>query len=65
METIFHLIGRLKDLSWKQCDDLVAIFSGCNKYVFDRINTKCKDAGTISADDCARIAETVNDETLL
>jgi len=65
METIFHLIGRLKDLSWKQCDDLVAIFSGCNQYVFDRINTKCKDAGTISADACAQIESTIIREELL
>lgn len=48
METIFHLIGKVKTLSWKQCDDLVAIFSGCNQYVYDRISTRCFDADTIT-----------------
>ena len=65
METIFHLIGRLKDLSWKQCDDLVAIFTGCNQYVYDRINTKCKVAGMISESACQAIYATVNREELI
>ena len=65
MEVIFHLVGAVKSLSWKQCDDLVAIFTGCNKYVFDRINTKCRGAGTISAEQCDAIAATVNDEEFI
>lgn len=65
MEVIFHLIGALKSLSWKDCDDLVAIFSGCNRYVYDRINTKCRNAGTISLEQCERIAATVNDEEFI
>jgi len=65
METIFHLIGKVKSLSWKQCDDLVAIFSGCNQYVYDRLESKCFTAGTISAAELADIKETIQREELL
>lgn len=65
MEMIFHVVGKLKSLSWKQCDDLVAIFSGCNQYVFDRINTKCKNAGTISQESVSQIEATVIREDLI
>lgn len=60
MEIIFHIVGAVKDLSWKQCDDLVAIFSGCNKYVFDRIKTLCYSGGTISDAQVHEIEETVD-----
>lgn len=65
MEVIFHLIGRVKSLSWKQCDDLVAIFSGCNQYVFDRISTKCFSAGFITGAQVQEIRETMTHEDLL
>lgn len=65
METIFHLVAKAKTLSWKQCDDLVAIFSGCNQYVYDRLSTKCFDAGVISANKLHEIEETVIREELL
>ena len=65
MEVIFHLIGALKSLSWKQCDSLVAIFSGCNQYVFNRLETKCKMAGTISELELDVIRGTVIREDLI
>lgn len=65
METIFHIVGKVKSLSWKQCDDLVAIFSGCNQYVYDRLKTKCFDAGTISQEQLSQISETIVREELL
>jgi len=65
MEVIFHIVGAVKSLSWKQCDDLVEIFKGCNQYVFDRINSKCKSAGTITDEQCAAIAATVIREELI
>lgn len=65
MEVIFHLVGALKSLSWKQCDDLVAIFSRCNQYVYDRIKTRCKDAGTITTEQCAAIEAAMVREELL
>lgn len=37
METIFFLTGQMKKLSWKDLDNLVKVFKGCNSYVFDRL----------------------------
>ena len=65
METIFHIVGKVKSLSWKQCDDLVAIFSGCNQYVFDRISTKCFSASTITQAQLDEIKETIVREELI
>jgi len=65
MEVIFHVIGALKGLSWTDCDDLTKIFAGCNQYVFDRIKSKCKDAGTISQADVDAIGATVIREDLI
>lgn len=65
METIFHLITKVKTLSWKQCDDVVAIFTGCNQYVYDRISTKCYSAGTITREALDAIQPTIIREELL
>ena len=65
METIFHLVGKVKSLSWKQCDDVVAIFSGCNNYVYDRLRSLCYDAGTITAEQLGEIHETIIEETFI
>ena len=65
METIFHIVGKVKSLSWKQCDDLVAIFSGCNQYVYDRISTFCFSAGTITESQLSEIKETIQREELI
>lgn len=41
METVFHIVDRVKKLSWADCDDLEKIFSGCNQYVLSRLE-RCK-----------------------
>ena len=65
MEVIFHIVGAVKSLSWKQCDDLTAIFTGCNQYVYNRLETKCYEAGTISLEQLDAIKATVVREELL
>lgn len=60
METIFHLVDKVKTISWKDCDDVVKIFSGCNQYVMKRLD----DCG-LSAHDYVAIKETVKTEELL
>ncbi len=65
MESIFHLVEAAKTLTWAECDNVTAIFSGCNQYVFDRLSTKVKAAGAISANDLAIIRATVKQEELL
>jgi hypothetical protein len=62
METIFFLIPRLIKLQRKDLNDLVKVFSGCNKYVFDRLNTKCKATGRITETQLEAIRQTVTDE---
>ena len=65
MECVFHLVDAVKKLSWNDCDDLVKIFSGCNQYVFDRLASYCKDAGTITREQLDKIATTKKIEELL
>ena len=65
MESIFFLIDRVKKISWEDADDLAKVFRGCNQYVFDRIKSKCYDAGTISSADVEKIRGTVVREELL
>lgn len=65
MESVFHLVDAVKRLSWAECDDLVKIFSGCNQYVFDRLNSYCRDAGSISAEQLDAIRPTVIREELI
>lgn len=65
MECIFHLVEAVKTLSWAECDSVEAIFSGCNQYVFDRLNTKCRIAGTITSGQLETIRQTVKREELV
>lgn len=62
METIFFLIPRLIKLQRKDLDDFTKVFSGCNKYVFDRLKTKCRDTGKITDSQLETIRATVTDE---
>ena len=55
MECVFHLVDAVKKLSWNDVDDLTKIFAGCNQYVFDRLKTYCKDAGTIAQEQLDKI----------
>jgi len=59
MECIFHLVSRVCKLSWSDCDKLEVIFRGCNQYVFDRLRSYCKDAGTVTDEQLAAIRETI------
>lgn len=59
METVFHLVERVKKLSWKQCDDITAIFAGCNQYVAARIDS----VGQLMPYEMAEIARNVKPET--
>jgi hypothetical protein len=60
METVFHLIDRVKKLSWNDLDDLSKVFSGCNDKVYDRLSTNCLRAGTIDNVTLEKIRPTVN-----
>ena len=60
MECVFHLVDAVKRLKWEDLDDVTKIFAGCNRYVFDRLNTKCRQAGVITSDDVNAIRETIN-----
>lgn len=59
METVFHLVERVKKLSWKQCDDITAIFTGCNQYVAARIDS----VGQLMPHEMAEIERNVKPET--
>ena len=59
MECVFWLVDAVKRLSWSDCDDLVKIFRGCNQYVFDRIRSYCREAGTIRQDQVDEIRGSV------
>lgn len=63
VESVFFLVDRVKKISWTECDDLAAIFSGCNQYVYDRLNSKCRDM--IAADTMEKIKNAVKRENLL
>jgi hypothetical protein len=65
MESVFWLVKRVRSISWKDCDDLVKIFSGCNQYVFDRISTYCEQYDTITTEQVEAIRATVKPEDLL
>lgn len=60
MEVIFFLIPRLIKLQRKDLDDMVKVFSGCNKYVMDRLATMCAEHFTI--EQLQQIRSTVTDE---
>lgn len=59
MEVVFHIVDKIKSLSWDDLDDITKVFKGCNNYVYDRLNTLCFDACTISREQLDAIAPTV------
>jgi hypothetical protein len=65
MESVFHLCAAVKKLSWADCDDLTKIFAGCNQYVYDRLKSFCRQAGTITDEQLATIRATVKREELI
>lgn len=65
MESVFFLVDAVKRLSWSDCDKPEKIFAGCNQYVYDRLKSKVKDAGAITAEQLAAILPTVIREELI
>jgi len=63
MELVFFLVDKVKKLSWKQLDNFVSIFSGCNQYVYDRLETK--NGGYITEQQLKDIKETIKEEQLI
>lgn len=61
METVFHLVDRVKTISWSDCDDITKVFAGCNSYVFDRLNTNCFNAGVITSAELEAIKPTIKE----
>lgn len=60
MESVFFLVEKARKISWRDCDSLVKIFSGCNQYVYDRL-TICG----VNDSDLMAIHATVKRENLL
>lgn len=58
METVFYLVDAVKRLSWKDCDDLTKVFSGCNQHVFDRF-TLLRRGGLVSESQVDALRSTV------
>ena len=61
METVFHVVEKVRTLKWEDCDDVVKIFSGCNQYVYDRLQSKCG----LDSETLAAIYATVKHEDLI
>lgn len=62
MESVFYLIDAVKRISWADCLNPVKIFSGCNQYVFDRLESIVHDAGYITDAQLAEIRPTVKND---
>lgn len=62
METVFWLVDVVKRVSWKDLDDVVKVFAGCNKYVLSRLEL-CRNEGRLSREKYERIAELSDTET--
>lgn len=59
MEVVFHLVERVQTISKKDCDNVVEIFKGCNKYVYSRLE-RCVSDGVLSVEDYITIGENVD-----
>ncbi len=64
MESGFWVIKRVRALSWRDMDNLVKVFTGCNQYVFDRL-TKCRTDGVLSEETVNAIRPTIVHEDLI
>jgi hypothetical protein len=63
LEVVFHILPRLIKLNRADLDDFVKVFSGCNRYVWDRLRTNCRQAGVITEEALEAIRPTVDTET--
>lgn len=50
MESVFHIVDRVKEMSWADCDSVAEIFKGANAHVVDRCKKACEE-GVMSASD--------------
>lgn len=50
MEVIFHLVDKMKDITWVGIDDVKQVFKGCNKYVLQRLQDCVENQTLTSAD---------------
>lgn len=64
-ECVFWLVDVSKSISWKDCDDVVKVFSGCNSYVFNRLCTYVKAKGQITESQLEAIKPTVEHVSFL
>ena len=62
MESIFHMVERVRSLKWSELDSLSNIFQGCNQYVYKRIDTEC--SAFIDSVEKMKIANSVVEEDL-
>jgi len=65
MESVFHVVSAVRRLSWKDLDDITKVFAGCNQYVFDRLKSKCYNAGVITVEQLDAIHATMKEEHYL
>lgn len=65
IESVFHVVEAVKNLSWNDCDDVTKIFAGCNQYVLDRLATKCFESRVITREQLNAIVPTTIEEELL
>lgn len=47
MECVFHLVSAVKNLTWDDMDNMMAVFAGCNKHVLSRLSL-LKDEGLLN-----------------
>ncbi len=62
METIFHIMDAIKNVSWESLDKLEVVFKGCNKYVLSRLDL-CRENGLLSDSVYQKIKEKSDTET--
>lgn len=60
MESVFHLVERAKEISWKDVTKLDVWFKGCNAHVLDRLS-RCRNEGYLSTEMYETIKSTSTD----
>jgi len=64
MECVFFLIESVKATAWRDLDDIVKVFKGCNQYVLNRLSLLVQ-RGVLSHDDYNAIkANSVNNDSI-
>ncbi len=60
MESVFHLVERAKEISWKDVTKLDVWFKGCNAHVLDRLS-RCRNEGYLTTEMYETIKSTSTD----